>query len=187
MKTFPLLAACLAALVLLPASADSFSQNTTSQHTRPLPNAIPHEEFPEGWQSYDQGLGQAKAQRKFVLIQFFKPGCVPCQKMGADVIAEPSLDDVIRQNFVLVRVNQASKRKQHHRGQLLSEKQLTAIHQVRQFPTLLFLGPDGKLIGRKLGYSSPQELHQLLNYLATGAYNKMAFDAFRAKQKRVNS
>lgn len=182
MKTASVLGACLAALVLLPASALSSSpvQAPQEQH-RPLPNALPQEEFPEGWQSYNQGLAQAKALHKFVMIQFYQPGCQACQQMGSDVVAEPQLDDILRQRFVLIRVNQASNRPVIYRGRRLSEKQLTQEHQIKQYPTLLFLGPDGKLIGRKVGYSSPTELSEVLSYLSTGSYSRMAFNAFQAQ------
>lgn len=176
-------AACLAALVLLPASAHSISQvSIPVRNVRPLPDSLPQEEFPEGWQAYDQGLARAKALRKFVMIQFFEPGCRPCQQMGADVTADPRLDDIIRRSYVLVRVNRASARKLRHRGRLLSESQLSSMHQVKAYPTLLFLGPDGRLLGRKIGYSSATELSQVLSYLSTGAYNTMAFNAFQKRQ-----
>lgn len=128
-------------------------------------------------------MAQAKALRKFALIQFYAAGCKPCQQMGADVTADPQLDELIRSRFVLIRVNQASTRQVMYRGRRLSEKQLTQQHQVNQYPTMLFIGPDGRLIGRKLGYSSPKELSDVLSYLSTGAYNRMAFSAFQSGKR----
>lgn len=185
MKSLPLVFAGLAALILLPASALS-SQPPHPPATRPLPGALPQEEFPEGWHPYNQGLARAKALHKFALIQFYTPGCKSCQQMSADVVADPRLDDLVRDKFVLIRVNQASARPVQYRGRRLSEKQLAQEHLVKQYPTMIFIGPDGRLIGRKLGYQSPQELGDVLNYLATGAYSRMAFNSFQNGHKRLD-
>lgn len=186
MKTHPLFAACLAVMLLTPASAQTVTEagNYGSVRAeRPSPDAMPQAEFPEGWQSYEAGIARARNQRKFVLIQFSNPSCKPCQRLSQDVTAEPMLDDLIRKHFVLVRVNQSSGRKLRYRGKVVSEQQLTALHQVKQYPTLLFLSPQGQLIGRRMGDVKAQELYEILSYLATGSYNKMEFSTFKASKK----
>lgn len=146
-------------LTALPASALSYS--------RPLPNAIPQEEFPQGWQSFEKGVLQAKKEKKYVLIQFFDSNCVDCQKMGGDVIADPSLDDTIRQHFILIRINRNSQRKMTYRGKQISEQEFVKKHQITRFPTLMFLSPQGQLIGRYTGYIEPTALSELLSGIAT--------------------
>lgn len=173
MKLAISLATVLTTLMLLPAGADYLR--------RPLPNEITQEEFPLGWQNYDKGVAQAKAYKKHVLIQFFDQSCRSCQLMGSDVTADPSLDDTVRQNFVLVRVNQASKRSLHYRGKSISEQEFTKKHQVKAYPTLMFLSPSGQPIGRTTGYLKPQDLNDLLNYVASKAYEKMEYQAYRGR------
>ncbi len=189
MKTLLLLAAGLATL-LTPASAKTTLMTESSNNQgsirveRPAPETLlPQSDFPEGWQPYEAGIARARSQRKFVMIQFFNAACKPCQRLSQDVTAEPMLDDLIRKHFVLVRVNQGSNRNLRYRNRTVTEKQLTALHQVKKYPTLLFLSPKGQLIGRHSGEVKPQELHDILNYLATGSYNKMEFSAYRAKRK----
>ena len=160
-----LILSIICSFIVLPASA--------SYNSRPLPNALPQEEFPLGWQSFEKGVLQAKKEKKHVLIQFFDPNCVDCQKMGGDVISDPSLDDAIRKHFVLIRVNRRSERTLPYRGKRISEQDFVKKHQITQFPTLMFLSPQGQLIGRYAGYIEPAALSELLTGIATKNYAKV--------------
>ncbi|PKL76516.1 MAG: hypothetical protein CVV27_09885 [Candidatus Melainabacteria bacterium HGW-Melainabacteria-1] len=194
MKAITLLPSLLAAL-LLPSAAYSASpsparpsviqaSDNTPLGARPLPGAIPTEEVPPGWYPFNQGLAQAKATKRYVLIQFFDPKCRECHQMGQEMQADPRLDDLIRHHFVLVRINRGSERKIMHHGRSLTEQQLAARHQIKDFPTLLFLAPDGNLIGRQSGYLPPAELREVLSYLSSGSYHKMEYKAFKARTSK---
>lgn len=195
MKAKLRLAALLAAATLLPAvpsaqaareavAAGDVTRYASKDATRPAyePKAAElRAPESESWLSYNQGLAQAKAYKRHVMIQFADPACRPCQRMGQDLVAEPALDELVRKHFVLIRVDRGSTRKVVHRGRTLTERQLAALHQVKTFPTLLFLAPNGQLIGRHVGDLPSGELLDVMRYVSSNSYQKMEYKAYKAK------
>lgn len=120
-------------------------------------------------QRYDQGLEQARASQKPLMVQVYADWCRECHTLEAELREHPQLGPLLRRRFVVARLNLGSEAKVRYQGQLMSEKQLAQQLQATWPPMLLFYAPDGKLIGRRIGRASPAEMKTMLDYVLTKA------------------
>lgn len=87
------------------------------------------------WQSYEDGLARAKAERKPIMLIFGADWCGPCHILARKVLADPRV--IARaKDFVAIHVN-ADQRED------LQEK-----YRAKPFPYILFLNPDGEVLDR---------------------------------------
>lgn len=143
-------------------------------------NATSHAAGPVSWKNYDTGLKMAKSSGKPVFVQFFATWCGYCRKMDQETFTDTAVQAEL-DKFVTVRVTESSENKVTHQGQQITERELTAAHGVQGFPTLVFMEPDGKVIGKIPGYLGPDEFKGMLKFIETGSYRKMDYEAFRKK------
>lgn len=115
------------------------------------------------WQSYNRGLTQAKSVNKAIMIQFYGESCHDCHRMAQEMQADPQLH-LLTQNFILIRINVNSDKALSYQGQQLSEMQFSQRMLVPGTPTLVFLNPQGQQLGRRIGYTAPQDLKRILTY-----------------------
>lgn len=133
------------------------------------------------WVPYDQALSQANTQKKPVYIQFHATWCPYCKKLEQLSYSQPAIQQLLNQAFVPVRLTEGDGARYRVDGQSLSVQDLFLHYQVSGFPTLVFLEPDGKLIGKIPGYVEPKDFHSLLRYVHSQSYKRMDFEAFRKK------
>jgi len=129
------------------------------------------------WRVYDKGLKEAKKTGKPVFVQFFATWCGYCRKMDKETFTNSAVQKELSK-FVPVRVTESSENKVAHEGQLVTEKELTSIHGVQGFPTLVFMESNGKVIGKIPGYLGPKEFSGMLKFIETGSYKTMDYEKF---------
>lgn len=127
--------------------------------------AWPAGSAPLPWLAYDKGLEQAHARRKPLMIQVYADWCHECHQLSQDMLSPP-ISRILQRSFVLARINLGSDKLVNYQGTRLSEKQLATRLQATWPPMLLFYTHDGRLIGRKIGYTPPDELQKLLETVA---------------------
>lgn len=172
MKNTPLLAGVLV-FGLLSASAVTFSLLPQW-----APQAPAYAEGQVNWRVYDKGLKEAKKSGKPVFIQFFATWCGYCRKMDQETFPNAAVQRELS-GFVPIRVTESSEQRVEHEGKLVTEKELTAIHGVQGFPTLVFMEPDGQVIGKIPGYLGPEDFQGMLKFISSRAYKKMDYEKFR--------
>lgn len=132
------------------------------------------------WQSYAQGLVQARQSQKYVLMQFYADWCHYCHLMEKDLATQPQLKKMLQRHFVPVRIDKGSNRPMIYQGRQVPEKQLLTLYRVPGPPTLVVLEPDGKVIARVSGMLDTEKLELLLGYVSSGAYKNLTMDQYRA-------
>jgi thioredoxin-related protein len=113
-----------------------------------------------------KALAQAKAESKIVLLDFTgSDWCVWCIKFDDDILSQPEFAAYAKTNLVMVLLDFPNAKQQSDAlkktNQVLQEK-----FKVDGFPTYVALNPDGKEIGRQVGYLSggPQAFIAELKY-----------------------
>jgi thioredoxin-related protein len=101
---------------------------------------------------YKAAVAQAKAQNKLVLLHFTgSDWCPYCQVLDKEVIDKQGFKDFADKNYVGVTLDFP-----HDKQQSDAEKQqndaLAKQFNVDGFPTLVVITPDGKELGRQVGY-----------------------------------
>jgi thiol:disulfide interchange protein len=90
----------------------------------------------------EEALKKAKAEGKYVLIDFHATTCVPCKKMEKEVFPTPECGEYINTHFVPIMIDGEDDG---------VGTEMAKEYQVFIFPTYLILSPDGFKEGEILG------------------------------------
>jgi protein disulfide-isomerase len=99
-----------------------------------------------------KALEQAKAENNIVLLDFTgSDWCVWCMKFDNDVLSQPEFASYAKKNLVMVMLDFPNTKPQSDSVKK-TNKDLQEKFKVDGFPTYVALTPDGKEIGRQVGY-----------------------------------
>lgn len=117
------------------------------------------------WAHPGAGLSQARQQDRILMLQVHKEGCKECEHMAADLAGDPELGRLWRQYLVPARLDMGSQQQLRWQNQALSEAELARKLLVVGTPTLILFSPEGRQLGRLIGYQSPQVVQGFLSRL----------------------
>src|SRR5574341_850532 len=103
----------------------------------------PEEPFRE--LGFDAACTAAKAENKVVLIDFFTTWCPPCKKLDQVTWKDESVLAWLRSKTVPLKVDAEEN------------EELARRFRVDAYPSLVFVQPDGKELGRIVGFRPPEE------------------------------
>lgn len=110
---------------------------------------------PDVINDYAKALALAKKENKPLLIDFTGWACVNCRKMEEQVWTKPAIQQIIKENYILVSLY-VDDRKKLPDGKTVGEKwaqfQSENFKQVTQ-PLYVVLSPDEKLMNHPVGYT----------------------------------
>ena len=90
----------------------------------------------------EEALKKAKAEGKYVLIDFHTTTCVPCKKMEKEVFPTPECGEYINTHFVPIMIDGEDDG---------VGTEMAKEYQVFIFPTYMILSPDGRKEGEVIG------------------------------------
>lgn len=86
-------------------------------------------------------LKLAERENKLVFVDVYTTWCLPCKMMDENIFSHQETADIINKNFISYKVNAEKSN-----GPIVSFN-----YDVIEYPTLLFLDSDGKVLERKDG------------------------------------
>ncbi|MCX7712616.1 MAG: thioredoxin family protein [Chthoniobacterales bacterium] len=103
-------------------------------------------------ETFDQILNRAKISNKPILLKFTgSDWCPPCKKLHKEVFATPEFQKFAEKNLIFVVIdfprNQTLPIEETERNE-----QLASRFNVRGFPTVILLSPEGRELAREVGY-----------------------------------
>lgn len=133
------------------------------------------------WQPFEEALAVADSTDRPVLVDVYAPWCGWCRKMKRDVYPSDRVRSCLADGFVLTRLNRDDTETTHrYRGRRLDAKRLAQAFGAASVPTVVLLAPDGERLVRLPGFIEAKALQPVLAYVASGAYRRQTFEAFRA-------
>jgi len=147
MRFLPISIVCLA-LVLAPSLACSVEPGS-SRNGSATASGDAHEGWFDG--GFDDALQQARASSKLVFIDFFTTWCPPCKKLNRETFPDPAVKAELAK-MVALKIDAESPV-----GQPLAQR-----YKVTGYPTLLVLDPQGREVGRIVGFKEPAVLVGLI-------------------------
>ncbi|MFO0865309.1 MAG: DUF255 domain-containing protein [Gemmataceae bacterium] len=106
------------------------------------------------WRSdYQTARKESQEKNRPLVIDFFTDPCPWCVKMDTTTYADPAIVALLNEKFIPLKV---------HGG---TETKLAAALQIASYPTTVFAGPDGKILGTEVGYREPARFSELLQRL----------------------
>ena len=104
----------------------------------------------------EEALEKAKAENKYVLINFHTKTCGPCRKMEKTVFTVPECGNYVNKHFVPIMIDGEDG----GRGQEIAKK-----YKIFIFPTYMILLPDGSKEGEISG--AEFDVNKFLDMLRT--------------------
>ena len=142
--------------------------------------------FKESFLEIADDVDDASDAGKHVLLFFELNGCPYCDRMLSESFETEPLSSYIQQHFDTIAINIQGDREIAFNEEIsVTEKELGELLKVYSTPALLFLDQDNKTIVRVNGYRAPERFRQVLEFVATKAYQTTELaDYLQAKLDR---
>jgi thiol:disulfide interchange protein len=139
--------------LLIIAFAFSQCNNSTKPLTEkpaPKPTPVIGVHFEKG-EMLQPILEKAEKENKLVFVDFYTSWCLPCKLMDEEVFPNKNTGEFMNERFINFKVD----------AEKGNGPNLAFIFQVKQYPTLLFLDPKGRVLERKVGAAFNDELQKM--------------------------
>lgn len=118
--------------------------------------------------SWDEALAKATEEGKPIFVDAFTVWCGPCKRMAATTFPNPDVGAFYNKYYINYKLDM-----ERGEGPAFAKK-----YGVNRYPTLLYIGADGKLLHRAIG------LHQPAQFIAQGRKGLFDKNDFARMQKQ---
>lgn len=108
------------------------------------------------WQQVKQ---KAKNEGKYIFIDAFATWCGPCKKMDRETYIDTAVGALFNQRFLAVKVQMDKTDKDNDEVKRWYKDAVNMMkeYQIRAYPTLIFLSPDGEVVNKLSGFRSAKQ------------------------------
>lgn len=97
--------------------------------------------------TWQEALDEAKKENKYIFLDAYTSWCGPCKMMKNKTFTDKSVGEFYNKYFINVAIDM-----EKGEGPALSNK-----YGVEAYPTLIYLKPNGMLIGKAMGFRKAKE------------------------------
>jgi thioredoxin-related protein len=120
------------------------------------------------WRGWDQGLSEARATGRTVLVDVVTDWCGWCKRMDREVYARPEVRELVARHFVAIRLDAESGAVAHYEGRTTTARGIAGRFRVTGYPTTVFLRADGTHLVNVPGFMTADRFTLLLRYIGEG-------------------
>jgi thiol-disulfide isomerase/thioredoxin len=103
--------------------------------------------------SWEEVEAKARAENKFIFMDFYATWCGPCKFMMDSIFSKKEVADYMAEYFICIAVqtDQTSKDPNDVRNWYDEAKSIIKLYSINELPTYLFFSPDGHPVDRMVG------------------------------------
>jgi len=130
------------------------------------------------WHEWEDGIREAYASGKFLLIDVYTTWCGWCKKMDRSVYVHPRVQDLLATQFVPIKLNAESETVVANGADHYTERECAKLLNVNSYPTTLAFDSNFKLVARLNGYRDANTFIRFLYYVSGKHYERYSFDQY---------
>lgn len=122
--------------------------------------------------TFEEAMKKAREEKKELFVDFFTTWCGPCKMMAEQVFPQMEVGEYFNTRFVCVQVDAEA------------HAELAKRYNVTAYPTMLFIGRDGKVLRRVQGAEPPPRLIKEAKIaLGEGLSFEQLYEKFKKNKK----
>jgi thioredoxin-related protein len=133
---------------------------------------------PLTWLSFQQGLEESSKHNKKMLVDVYTDWCSWCKKMDKEVYTDEHVIELLKQHFVVVKLNAESSKQLTYNGQKFTEQEFARALGIDGYPTTVFFQADAKPITRIPGFMEAGTFLNVLQYIGEDHYRTTSYQDF---------
>ncbi len=134
-----------------------------------------------------EAVDAQKAGKQGLVVMYHFDDCPYCARMKREVLSRPEVQAYYRERFRAISIDtRGAQEITGFDGRALLERDFARARSVRATPTFQFYATDGRLLATHAGaIYDPAEFMLLGEYVASGDYRNVSFNAYKqSKHKR---
>ncbi len=131
-----------------------------------------YSESPPKWYDFNSGLLEAKRTKKYIMMDMYASWCGWCKVMDRETFGDKKVAEVLKKNFIAVRVDMESKERISYKGYNLRPAEFSSLFGVQGLPTVVFLDDRGEFVDKVPGFVKANLFLLILQYITDGCYKK---------------
>jgi len=130
-------------------------------------------------------LSLAKKENKYIFVDCYTTWCAPCKRMSLNIFPREDVGKIMNEHFINVQVQMDVTRNdnQQIKNWYNDAKELYNQYQIKAFPTLLFLSPNGHLVFRSEGADDAQAFLSAAR-LALDEFSRNNYETLLSKYRK---
>ena len=147
------------------------------------------------WTTIDQALEMQKDEPRKLLIEVFTKWCKVCHKLDQLSLSQEHIAEYINENYYPVKFDAESKAPIYFMGQKYEFKNdgssgyhsfaYKITHGKLNYPSLVFMDEDLRVIQSINGFQSPDKLIRILTYFADNYNKKIPWNEFNSRYNNI--
>ena len=161
-------------------------KNFKAHYSKSTQGTSQKDKSPVNWMSIENALGQNQKDPKGIFLFFYVPWNISSQMMMSSTFSNPVISEYINTHFYPVKINAVTRDTLHFGKAYYNKNEHPSYHQLpaamlqgnMNFPALLYLNENSKLVQKIQHFMSPKKLEPFLAYFGKDIYKKKKWKKF---------